>query len=145
MNAYVDASVILRIAFGEPEPLAAWSEIDQPISSELIRVECLRALERARRIDRLTDVTVATTRANLLDVLATMQLIPISGAVLERAAGSFPTTLGTLDAIHLASALAVQAQLAPLSLATHDMELALAARSMGFPVQGVALQELLES
>ncbi|MEO8273640.1 MAG: type II toxin-antitoxin system VapC family toxin [Chloroflexota bacterium] len=138
MKAYIDASVVLRIVFGEPEPLARWTEIEQPVSSELIRVECLRGLERAQRIDRLNDLTVASTRANLLAVLATLQLIPIDGAVLERAAGSFPTLLGTLDAMHLASALAVQAQLAPLTFATHDTELGLAARSVGFAVEGVA-------
>ena len=138
MNVYLDASVILRIVFGEAEPLETWASIEQAVSSELIRVECLRGLERARQIDRLTDVTVASTRANLLGILATLRLIPLDADVLERAAGSFPTSLGTLDAIHLASALAVQSQLAPLVLATHDTELALAARSMGFSVEGVA-------
>ncbi len=138
MKAYIDASVVLRIVFGEREPLAIWGEIQQPVSSELIRVECLRALERAQRIDRLNDLTVGSTRANLLAVLATVQLIPIDGGVLERAAGSFPTALGTLDALHLATALAVQAQLAPLMFATHDAELGLAARSVGFAVEGVA-------
>jgi len=57
---------------------------------------------------------------------------------LDRAAQSFRTVLGTLDALHLATALwLVQNADVGLTLLTHDSELALAARSVNLPVQGV--------
>lgn len=56
--------------------------------------------------------------------------------VLERAADPFPTTLGALDAIHLATALLVRHAFEDLSLATHDHEMAAAARAVGFRVYG---------
>jgi hypothetical protein len=64
-------------------------------------------------------------------------LVPLGRPVLERAAQSFPTLLGTLDAIQLASALVVRDRFEDLSLATHDQELAIAARAVGFEVQGI--------
>jgi len=69
--------------------------------------------------------------------MRTLALIPIDARVLERAADPFPTTLGSLDAIHLASALLVRNRFEDLSLATHDDELAIAARAAGFRVHGV--------
>lgn len=44
--------------------------------------------------------------------------------------------IGSLDAIHLASALLVRPEFGDLSFATHDRELGLAARAVGLPVQG---------
>ncbi len=55
---------------------------------------------------------------------------------LERAAEPFPTLLGSLDAIHLASALLARTLVDDLGFATHDEELATAARAMGFRVLG---------
>lgn len=136
MNTYVDASVLLRLVFGEEPVLPIWDRITRPISSELVRVECLRTLDRARLSFRLDDGLVAERRAALLELIGSLELAPISSAVLERAAEPFPTAIGSLDAIHLASALALRHQLEPLILATHDRELANAARSVGFEVHG---------
>jgi predicted nucleic acid-binding protein len=49
------------------------------------------------------------------------------------------TSLATLDAIHLATALAIRDELPGMIFATHDDELGVAASSMGFDVQGVDL------
>lgn len=65
-----------------------------------------------------------------------MELLRIDRLVLERAAGQFPTSLGSLDAIHLASALIVREEILDLVVATHDRELAAASRSLGFRVVG---------
>ncbi len=138
MNVYVDASVILRVVLREPGVLAAWRSFDRAVSSEIVRVECLRAIDRARITRRVPDAEVAERRALALELFGALEMIPLAPSILERAAEPFPTTLGTIDALHLASALAVQAQLAPLTFATHDAELGLAARSVGFAVEGVA-------
>ena len=45
--------------------------------------------------------------------------------------------MGTLDAIHLASALAVRDSAGLDRLLTHDAQQAVAARSLGFQVDGV--------
>jgi hypothetical protein len=132
----VDASVVLRIVLAEPRPLREWRRITQPISSELVRLECLRTIDRARVRFQLRDAEVAEQRAALLEKLDGFELIPINRAVLERAAEPFPTSLGALDAVHLASALLARTLRAEVNLATHDRELAIAARAVGFRVLG---------
>lgn len=138
MNVYVDSSVVLRIVLGEPGTLRGWRRIRRAIASPLVRLECLRTIDRARIRLTLSDTEVAERRAAVLDLLEGFDMIPINAAVLERAADPFPTTLGSLDAVHLASALQARAQIPDLRLATHDVELASAARAVGFNVLGVA-------
>jgi predicted nucleic acid-binding protein len=83
------------------------------------------------------DEAVAERRAGLLETLRAFELVQLSRGVLDRAAEPFPTALGTLDALHLASALAAREVVSDLQFATHDRELGLAARSVGFRVLGV--------
>lgn len=137
MNAYIDSSVLLRVVLGEPESLASWARIDQALSSELIRLECLRTIDRARIQLRLGDDAVSRQRADVLEAIDSLSLIPLSTLVLERAAEPFPTLVGSLDAIHLASALLVGEPYGELLFATHDQQLAIAARAMGLSVAGV--------
>jgi predicted nucleic acid-binding protein len=134
VDAYVDSSVLLRVVFGERGRLAQWAEIQRPVASELIRVECLRTLDRARIAERLADGDVARVREDLLAVLDSIALVRLDAAVLARAAEPFPTLVGTLDAIHLASALLAREVSGDLRLATHDRELEIAARALGFMV-----------
>lgn len=138
MNVYLDSSVVLRVILDEPDRLATWSSITRPVSSELVRLECLRTIDRARIRLGLDDTLVARHRADVLEIVASMTLVPVGPAVLARAAGPFPTLLGSLDAIHLASALLVREQWGELTLATHDVELGWAAVAVGMPVQGVS-------
>jgi predicted nucleic acid-binding protein len=136
VNVYVDSSVLLRVVLGEPHRLRAWSSITRALSSELLRIECLRTLDRARVRGGMTDSVVSERRAAILEQLGVFDLIRLEPRVLERAAESFPTSLGTLDAIHLASALLAKRDVPDLVLATHDAQLAMAARSVGFEVLG---------
>ena len=136
MNVYVDSSVLLRVVLGEPRRLRIWSRIEIPVASELIRLECLRTIDRARIRFRLEDAEVAVRRAAVLEAIETFHLVPMQPAVLERAADPFPTQLGSLDAIHLASALLVRDRFEGLVVATHDEALGLAAASVGFRVYG---------
>jgi predicted nucleic acid-binding protein len=136
LNAYVDSSVLLRVILGESERLVSWDRIDFAVSSGLIRVECLRTIDRARIQLRLTDDEASSRRADLLAAIDGISLIPITAPILDRAGEPFPTLIGTLDALHLASALLVREQYDGLLFATHDHALAMAARAMGLPVQG---------
>lgn len=139
MKVYVDSSVLLRVVLGEEAPLSEWARITQPMASELIRVECLRTIDRARLRFGLPDRDVAARRAQVLEYLEAFELVTLDRGVLERTAEPFPTAIGTLDAIHLGSALVARAVVPELTFATHDAELGLAARAMGFPVLGVSL------
>jgi len=129
--------VLLRVVLGERGRLREWSRSRRWISSELIRLEGLRTIDRARLRLRLPDRAVAARRAAFLEHLRAFDLVRLQPAVLERAEGSFPTSLGTLDALHLASALLVRERFEDILFATHDEELAVAATAMGFHVLGV--------
>jgi predicted nucleic acid-binding protein len=137
MTVYVDSSVLLRIVLGEPDPLPAWRRITRPVSSEVIRLECLRTIDRARLVRRIRDEGVAEQRAAVLEQLEAFALVKLDTRVLERAADPFPTALPSLDAVHLASALLARGAMRDLTLATHDGELATAARAVGFRVTGI--------
>ena len=137
MNLYVDSSVVLRIILGEPDPLPSWSSADRLVASELVRVECLRTIDRARIVLRLDDQEVARHRQAAIETIESLSLVTISPAILERAAEPFPTVIGSLDAIHLASAVRARTDFEALAFATHDMQLGTAARAMGFSVQGI--------
>ena len=72
----------------------------------------------------------------LQSIVQRLFLIELGPAVKERAAGPFLTVIGTLDAIHLASAILWQ-QADPemeLAILTADRQLALCARSLGLRV-----------
>lgn len=137
MNVYVDSSVLLRVVLGEPGRLRIWSRITTAVASELIRLECLRTIDRARVRLGLADTQVANHRAEVLEAIEGIQLVMLDPVVLERASDPFPTLIGSLDAIHLASALLARESVEDLAFATHDTELAVAARSVGFAVHGV--------
>lgn len=138
MIAYVDASVLLRLALGQPDVLPEWPKIQQGVASALVLTESLRTLDRLRLRTRLADVEVAARRATILALMASLDVVDIDAAVLDRAAQPMPTELGTLDAIHLATAVLWKEVMgADLVMATHDAALALAAQAHGLPVVGV--------
>jgi predicted nucleic acid-binding protein len=137
MIAYVDSSVLLRLVLGQPNALAEWREIDRGVSSALISTESLRTLDRVRIRTGLSDLEVSRRRATILQLISSMELIDVDSNVLERAAQPTPTELGTIDAIHLASALLWQdATDIDAVMATHDAALGMAAKAHGLKVLG---------
>ena len=138
MIAYVDASVLLRVALRQPNALTEWRQIDRGVSSALVMTESLRTLDRLRLRANLTDVQVASRRAAILALIGSLELVEIDAIVLERAAQPMPTELGTLDAIHLATALLWKEMAGvDLVMATHDGALALGAQAHGLRVVGI--------
>jgi len=66
-----------------------------------------------------------------------IELVEPTRSVLTRASQPFPTELGTLDAIHLATAMLWRERGGEdLVMATHDAALGVAARACGFRVVG---------
>ena len=137
MNVYVDSSALLRVVLGEPNRVRIWSRITNAVSSELIRLECLRTIDRARIRLGLDDRQVARNRADALEAIGAFSLVSLDSVVLERASEPFPTLLGSLDAIHLATAVLARDELDGLEFATHDDELGIAAQATGFVVHGI--------
>jgi len=136
--AYVDASVLLRVALGQPNALSEWSRIEQGVASALITAESLRTLDRLRLRANLADSEVARRRNTILNLIASIELVEVNRIVLDRAAQPMPTELGTLDAIHLATALLWrETTRAELVMATHDRALALGAEAHGLAVIGL--------
>jgi len=139
MIAYVDASVLLRVALGQPNALPEWRQIDRGVSSALVTTESLRTLDRLRLRANLSDREVATRRAVILALIASLELVEIDAVVLDRAAQPMPSELGTLDAIHLATAMLwKETTRTDLVMATHDGALALGAQAHGLRVLGVS-------
>jgi predicted nucleic acid-binding protein len=138
MIAYVDSSVLLRVALGQPNALPEWRDIERGVSSALVTTESLRTLDRVRLRANLSDIEVARRRATILALIDSLELVEIDAQVLDRAAQPMPTELGTLDAIHLASALLWQDAVgAGLAMGTHDKALAVAAQAHGLEVIGI--------
>ena len=132
MIAYVDSSVLLRLVLRQPGALKEWSSVEEGITSALAQVECLRTLDRLRVVERIPDEALASRREAIFGLLATLSVVDVAGVVLDRAAQPLPTALGTLDAIHLATAQLWRERTAvELTMATHDAALATAARSLG--------------
>jgi predicted nucleic acid-binding protein len=137
MSVYLDASIVLRKLQREAGSLASWGQWERAYSSELIRVDVSRAIDRNRLKGGLTDRDVT----NLIDrahaIFDGVEFVTLSRSVLNRAAQSFFTPLGTLDALHLATALRLVESIGiELTFLTHDTEFATAARSMDFKVEG---------
>lgn len=137
MIAYIDSSVLLRVALRQQNALTQWARVERGVSSALILTESLRTLDRARPRAGLPDLEVARRRSTILALIDSLELVEIDSIVLDRAAQPMPTELGTLDAIHLASALLWKdaTGIEPV-MATHDTALGLAAQAHGLKVLG---------
>ena len=137
MIAYLDASVVLRLVLREPHQLVEWKQVETAVASALTEVECLRTLDRLARQNVLSGDELAERRAAVYRLLEAVEVVDITRPVLRRASESFATPLGTLDAIHLSTALAWRDQRGKaLVMATHDKALGTAALSLGLDVLG---------
>jgi predicted nucleic acid-binding protein len=138
VNAYLDSSVVLRFVLGQPGMLPEWERIVTGIASALVEVECFRTLDRLRLRARFTDAAFAARREQVFQLLELAEIIEPDRTILTRAAQPLPTELGTLDAIHLATAILWRDQAGTdLVMATHDIALGMAARASGLRVVGL--------
>jgi len=137
MIAYLDTSALLRLVLGEAGALTGLLRAEGLVSSELLAVEAPRTIDRLRLQGSLSAEEASSRRANASEWLEAVDLVLLRQPVLARASEPLPTPLGTLDALHLATALVWRERTQqPLVMATHDRDLALAARSFGFEVLG---------
>jgi predicted nucleic acid-binding protein len=123
---YLDASAIIKLIFAESETgaLAQFlAERRTRTSSAVARLEVLRAAARVHD-------PVVVDHAN--DVLAGIDLIRFDDRMLAAAITVRPPTLGSLDAIHLATALSLGPDLS--GMVVYGKPLARAARRAGLTV-----------
>jgi uncharacterized protein len=136
--AYLDTSALLRLVLREAGALEGLRSCEALVSSELLAVESLRTLDRLRHQGALSTDEAVARRETVLEWLEAVDLVLLRRPILTRAAEPLPTALGTLDALHLATALVWRERTGQaLTLATHDRDLALAARSFGIETLGV--------
>ena len=137
MIAYLDSSAALRKILNQQNQIVELKKIDRAVASKLLKAESFRALDRLRLLGSLNEVEFVKTSEELYQFLDLVELVEISDSILDRVGGSFSIGLGTLDAIHLSSALLWREKTGlQLSFFTHDEALGRAARSLGFSVFG---------
>jgi uncharacterized protein len=135
--AYIDTSALVRIVLREPGALDDVRRYDGLVSSELIALESARTIDRLRIQGALTMEEAAKRIAVVNEWLEAVDLVLLRPPVLSRASEPMPLPMGTLDAIHLATALIWRDRVGPLpQLVTHDAALGAAARAFGFDVRG---------
>jgi predicted nucleic acid-binding protein len=138
VTAYIDTSALLRLVLRERGALEELRSQDALVSSELIAVESCRTIDRLRLQGSLTTEEAADRLKVVSEWLEAIDLVLTRPSVLSRASDPLPVPLGTLDAIHLATALIWRDRMGALPIiATHDAALGLAARTYGFEVLGI--------
>ena len=138
MIAYLDSSVLLRVVLGQRGRLKDWRAVREGVVSALAEVECLRTLDRLRLRGAITDKDLSTRREAVYRLLEEIEIVEPTRPILARASLPLATPVGTLDAIHLATAMLWrESSSADLVFATHDAALGIAARASGFRVAGI--------
>ena len=137
MIVYLDTSVVLSRFLGQANALSSWGDWEQAFTSVLTRVEFFRTADRLRLEGHIDDPERVALHRQFSILWEAVHRIPLSTSILDRAADPFPTVLGTLDALHLASVLVVSPSLdEPLTFLTHDQQLDRGAESLGLRVEG---------
>jgi predicted nucleic acid-binding protein len=122
---YLDSSALVKLAVREPETAALRRYLRRRrplITSALARTEVTRAL--------LPLGPEAVRRGH--DVLARVDQVRLNDRVLDAAGAILPVELRSLDAIHLATAQQLGADLA--RVVTYDERMTAAARQLGVTV-----------
>jgi predicted nucleic acid-binding protein len=124
--AYLDTSAAVKLLMTERESpaLRKWlRRRPERASAALLRVELVRVVRRAG-FPRL----IPEARK----LLASIHLIRLDDALLDRAADLDPTEIRSLDSIHLAAAASLGDDLA--AVVSYDDRLLAAATSLGLPI-----------
>ena len=115
---YVDTSALLKLVVREAESEAIEIELlqwERLATSVITEVELPRSVSRARedRPNKVIDGSVV-----LQGILSSAAIVPLGLGIVSGARGVTPAHVGTLDAIHIASARSFGPELA--AVATYD-------------------------
>jgi len=139
VNVYAESSAVLAWLLGEeagPRVREVLRRAELVMASDLTLVECDRVLIRAVTLGELDEAAAADCRAHLNAAAAHWHLWRISPEIVDRARHPFPAEpLRTLDAIHLASALAARSAVPGVELLSLDDRIRRAGVQLGFRLQ----------
>lgn len=134
MITYVDTSTLLKRLLDEDGSARAdeiWEAADSLVAAAIVVVEARAALAAAERGGRLTGREHRAAKAGLLDLLEEVAIVEITETLVAAAADlAEEEALRGYDAVHLAAALAVEAQV----LTSSDSALCDAAQRRGLHV-----------
>jgi predicted nucleic acid-binding protein len=129
--AYLDTSAFVKLIVAEPESAALRARLQRwpdRVSATLLRTETVRALRRSGNEHLL---------AHARRLFAAINLVRLDEPLLDRAGDLGPVELRSLDAVHLAAALAVGPDLGVVI--TYDSRLRDAALAQGVDVEAPGL------
>jgi hypothetical protein len=136
---YAESSAVLAWLLGEeaaPRVRQLLTAADIVVASDLTVIECERVLIRATALGDLTEADAANRRAHLTTAASHWQVLRIGPDIVDRACRPFPgEPIGTLDAIHLASALTARSAVAGLELLSLDDRIRKAGELLGLPLR----------
>lgn len=124
-GCYVDTSALGRVLLGEPDAPAvmrALQDFDARLASRLLAVELRRLGLRVELLDEADRL------------LTGIALLPLDESILRATETVAPSSVATLDAIHLVSALRLAAEGFVDAIVTYDARLAEAAGVHGLQV-----------
>lgn len=121
---YADASALAKLVLDEPDagPMRHWFvEHERIATSRIGIIETHRAAARK-----------SPDRAHVEAILRSVEVVELDPSIARQAQSVGPSTLRSLDAIHLATAMALGGDLD--AFVTYDDRLADAAQAIGLPV-----------
>lgn len=138
MNLYAESSAVLAWVFRESPALDVKHLLDQAdvvCASSLTVVECHRALVRSHALGEVSEHEAGQRRAFLDSAMQAWAVLDLAPEILGRARRRFPAEpLRTLDALHLASALAAKVAMPDLALLSLDTRVRASGEALGFDV-----------
>lgn len=134
MRVCLDPSIVLASFLEGRRELRALSPQAEVASSRRLWIRTSRVIDRAFRSQQLPKVDGARVRAAFGTMALGVTRLALSEAVRERAAGAFPVTVRTQDALHLASAWewATPGSKGDTELWSSDHQMNVCAVSLGF-------------
>lgn len=133
---YVESSAVLGWLLDEDsaaETRRCLAEADTIVTSDLTLIECNRVLLRATALGELTEADAADRKAHLINAASHWHVLRIAPEIVDRARQPFPAEpIRTLDAIHLASALAARTAIVGLKLLSLDDRIRRSGTELGF-------------
>jgi predicted nucleic acid-binding protein len=139
LNIYAESSAVLAWLLGEEAGYRVREVLRRAAlvtASDVALLECDRVLIRAVTLGEIDEATAADRRALLNAAAAHWHLWRVSSEIVDRARRPFPAEpVRTLDAIHLASALAVRSAVPGIELLSLDDRIRQSGKQLGFRLQ----------
>ena len=138
MILYAESSAVLAWLLMEPEGRRIESMLagaERTITSDLTLIECDRAFHRAVGAGRIAPAAGDQLSSDLASTAAAWRVVQMLPAIVGRARKRFPhEPIRSLDALHIASALHVRAELPEIRLLTLDSRIRNVGESLGFSI-----------